>query len=396
MPSDPSSLQPGAEEDEINQDADSGVASPSRAETPDGDDGAEDGGRSEPREPRAKSREELLRKYTSDAAESAEDGGTEQAPDTDAGEVKAEDAPEATTDEQLEGSGDEAANPESGKPAEETPDEAESEDAPDEEAEVSKVLGRVPDEVWRKLPAEGKARINALRTFGRKVKEEVEALRTQAPLADYASKLLAFTEKEKISDDDFATWVELAAVVNRGGKPAIDELLGMAQALGWKPEAAKVEDAALPDWLQAKVDAAEMTEEAAREVVRRSGAPRTEKPVERPEAPRFGGRGDPSLEAGKKILATKQAEALRKYGSQWPKLWASVQKEMLRHKGTPPEAWASLFDLSLKVVVGRNATAPKKIGKQPLEAGSGRAPGRGEKPDFSKLSGRDRLVAKYG
>jgi hypothetical protein len=326
----------------------------------------------------------------------------EEAEEAPAVDPQVDDADEKPADAEEAPASEDAAD------AEEDPEAETAEEAPaaEEKPAAEKApnyLGRVPDTEWARIPKATRDRINALRAEHKKVATEVATLKSRDHLAAYGESVLSFADKAKMRDEDLATWLEVGAVVNAGGEPAVSELLAMARRLGWNGDsdapaahAPTSRQAPLPDWLQAQVDAAEMTEEAAHRVAQRIAAAPTsptptgkEEPPARPKAPRFGPAPE-ILAEGKKAMAERIGAAEGRFGSQWAKLWPSVQREMLKHKGSHPSAWGPIFDQAVELVVERSKAKPKPLQPSLEPSRGGKPVGKGE-----KLSPRERLY-KFG
>lgn len=377
----------------INDDAHPGDASvtPKDAEGVD----AEADGR------KAMSRDELYKRLGAvddvDAEEAVDDAKTDEIPQAEEAASSESDPSPAAEEEAKSDLPDTGEDPEAETP--EAPENKEEETAKDnllisQEDKVD-LLGRVPDKEWRALPTVTRQRINALRATTKEQAKRVEELEAVLPLADYGDKVRRFARTAKMTDDDLSVWLEVGAVVQTGGQPAIDELLNMARNLGWKGEAAHAAaptGARLPDWLQAKVDALEISEEAARDILARMPAPEEAKPKERPKAPRFGPSAE-EMAAGKAVLAEKTEAAQRRFGADWNRLWPQIERTMLRKRGAHPSAWGDLFDLAVETVVQQHRQPARKIGRD-----EGLPPGSSRKitVDPNKFTGRKRAYALAG
>lgn len=305
-------------------------------------------------------------------------------------EPPAPDAEEAEADDQI---------PDDEEPIEELVIEEEPEEEPEPEID-SKLLGRVPQDEWNKLPKVTKDRINALRADRKQHRSRLAEVEGREGLASYAEQIIRFADEHKIGDSDLQTWLEAGAVVQQGGEAAISELLTMARAFGWEPETAPPPppgDAPLPDWLQAKVDAFEIDEATARDVARRMApdpkAPEAPTPQrsERPRAPRYG-PSDDQVAKGHEIIAGRIESAERRFGSSWAKIWPLVERGMLAKKGASPDAWGDIFDAEVEKVVARHKPRrPTRVGR----TGLGPTSKKHEQVDAEQLKGRDRLYHKY-
>lgn len=323
-----------------------------------------------------------------------EDEAAEDAPQVE-DQGAADDEPAGDDEAEEPGDdGDDAADP-----ADAGDDDADPspEDKPKAEEKADKaLLGRVPDEEWSKLPKVTKERINALKADRKRYVERAAELEKREPIAKYGEAILTWADRERVSDADMEALLEIGAKLQRGGQQAIDEALRIARHYGWKESgpAAPSTPERLPDWLQARVDNLEMTEEAAAEVAAKiaSSAKAPEGSSSTNAAPALT-REQEELRIGREALASRQAAAAAKYKGQWAKLWPEVQREMLKHRGAPGSAWASIFDAALEVVrIRHEAVAGRKRAvKDGLEAASASR----AKPDPDKLTGRARLLAKY-
>jgi hypothetical protein len=369
------SSQPGVGDDAISDD--DTLNHLSETETDDGSQGADD------ERKKALSRDELYARLGAvDDPDTAE-------PSADADQPDDEDADEADEDPDAddEAEEDDADAGEDDEAGPETPD-AKADEEPQKIDE--KLLGRVPDTEWKALPKVTRDRINALRVSHKKSAERIKDLESRDDLAKYAEHIIRFADENKIGDRDLQTWLEVGAVVQRGGDDAVKELLSMARAFGWSGE--PLEDAApLPDWLQAKVDSFEIDVETAAEIAKHLD-PQTGQPPARPKAPRLG-PDDEALARGKQTIDAKLREAEKRFGGDsWAKLWPQVQRRMLLQKGAHPDAWASIFDSAVEAAVAENKQKPARVGRTGL-APAGR--GGSAQPDPDKLKGRERLYAMY-
>lgn len=258
-----------------------------------------------------------------------------------------------------------------------------------------KYLGRVPDDEWKSLPPQTRERINALRADRKARIAEVEQYKQREPIAKYGEAVLSWAEQNRVSDEDMNVLLSIGARLQQGGEVAMQEALRIAQHYGYRPEAARAQAPdPLPDWLQQKVDDLEITEEAAKEIAARiSEQAPPSPPQQQPVNPVMPPAEEALLNEGKQLLATAQAEASQRYGSQWANMWPQVQREMLKEKGADPRTWGVLFKKSLEIVEERNkrASAKGRI-NQDLAPGSTQAQSQ---PDPQNLTGRDRLYAMY-
>lgn len=263
-------------------------------------------------------------------------------------------------------------------------DEDEEEDDEDEKpVEPAKLLGRVPDKEWHSLPKATQKRINALRASHKTLTKQVEAFESE-PVVVVGRSVQSFLDENNLDENSLNTWLRLGATVNKGGQAAIDALLETAKAFGYKGEATSGTSGTLPDWLQDKVDAGEVDEAAAQEIMKHMG------PSEPPQGRTADDPMEQAIRQGQQVLASRRKAAEKQYGTRWKKLFPLVQREMLRNKGSHPEAWGPLFDTAVRLAVAE--LKPKKKAKAPASL----PPGRSSKPtDPGELTGRARIHAKY-
>jgi len=209
--SDPNEQPAGPDAEEIED--------PSAAAEVDGAAGEADGEDvgSDTEEQRTSSREELYRRFGFDEDEDEE---------SDASEEQDDEPSPAAEDEQDE------------DPPAEDPSHPTDEQKPPDEA----MLGRVPDSEWKSLTKQTQQRINALRASRKQLKEQVSAFEEQKPLVEFGDSILGFAEKNQINLEHLYPWLELGAVVNRGGEEAVNALIATAERLGYQPHRARAAD----------------------------------------------------------------------------------------------------------------------------------------------------------
>jgi len=279
--------------------------------------------------------------------------------------------------------------------AETTPPEDDEEpaailDEEEPEHEPEDLSLRIPNRDWSRLSPEARKAIEGLRENSKRTNDELEG---QKPLADYGRNILEFAKHQNMQGESFQAWLDIGAVVNRGGQGAVDKCLEMARALGWNgkvPEAPKPE---LPKALQQRVDDLILTEEEAHEIYAEALPQLLAQPQAPQEQPAPANPDDLAIREGGKQLDTRYESAEKKYGSQWEtRVKPAVEREMLKHKGTDPRAWGVLFDTSLELVLerGRRRKRPTQE-KLASSRSAGEPASRGK-----KTTGRDRLYSEFG
>lgn len=294
-----------------------------------------------------------------------------------------------------------------------TPEDKDDEDEPAEEDEDGSAEAELPDESEEEddeLSDEDMAKLK------RRTRKRIEYFRTKVaeakerePLANYGQEIIAFAKEHEIKPDDLSNWIGLAAVVNKGGQPAVDALLNVAKSLGYQPPTTppqehKKQDGALPDWLQAKVDSFDIDLEVAKEIASKlpASAP-AQAPASAPQpfaaaapaapqtsAPAGQGYSQQDLDRGAQQLETLIAEANAKYPADWEKrIYPQVRAKMAEFRGAPVDQWPRLFKLALESTVA-NIRTPAKQSRPAISPGAGTSTQGGSRAK----SPRERMIAK--
>lgn len=237
-----------------------------------------------------------------------------------------------------------------------------------------------------------------------KLREQIGELQDKASYRDVLEKTLT---EHKLDTKTWDEWTSLGLLMQSNPQRAAVTLAQMAKALGYRDPEGPI--AKFDDDLEAMVKDQEMTKEAAEKLQRQRlvqqpiSVPRNtqQQPTQTtdPRSPSLPRLTRDDIAVGQKAIGVVDAEFLKKYPDQWPKLVGEVQTMMAEYKGSPPALWGKIArDCAEKVIRKRLAKAPATSRPDPTLRASGGSSSRtvtrnNTGPAKSKSELADRIAA---